>query len=152
MTDRLVRCFDFAAALLLVVAGSASVAPGQTRLLAVRPEFEVASVKPNLSGRTNFLMRPPVEGRFTATNVSLKQLIALGYELREPEVFGGPAWIGSDRYDVAAKSADSNVDTEQARVMIQRMLEDRFALKVHREKKEMPIFMLVPAKNGVSVR
>ncbi len=134
--------------LMCVFAGS--LAPGWIAL-AQKPEFEVASVKPNVSGRTNFLMRPPVGGRFTATNVTLRSLIELAYQLREPEVFGGPAWIGSDRYDVAAKAADSNVNTEQSQVMIQRMLEDRFALKVHREKKAMPIYMLVPAKNGLKI-
>ena len=131
--------YDFARWLFLTVAGSVSVAFGQPQLPATRPEFEVSSVKPNVSGRTNFLMRPSSDGRFTATNVTLKQLIALGYQLRETEVFGGPAWIGSDRYDVAAQAADRNVNTEQSRVMIQRMLEDRFALKVHREKKALPI-------------
>jgi uncharacterized protein (TIGR03435 family) len=138
-----------AGGLLLIAADS--VAVGQTQLSAVRPQLEIVSVKPNMSGRTNFLMRPPSDGRFTATNVTLKLLIALAYQLREPEIFGGPAWIGSDRYDITAKAADSNVNTEQSRVMIQRMLEDRFALKVHREKKEIPIFMLVPAKNGLKI-
>jgi uncharacterized protein (TIGR03435 family) len=126
MIHRTGRTYDFAGGLLLIAAGS--VVLGQTQLSAVRHEFEVASVKPNVSGSTNFLMRPPVDGRFMATNVTLKLLIALAYQVREPEIFGGPAWIGSDRYDVAAKAADSNVNTEQSRVMIQRMLEDRFAL------------------------
>ncbi len=142
MSNRLGRTCHFAGRLLLIAAGL-SVALGQTQLSAVHPEFEVASVKPNVSGRTNFLMRPPADGRFTATNVTLKLLIALAYQMRELEIFGGQAWIGSDRYDVAAKAADSNVNAEQSRVMIQRMLEVRFALKVHREKKEMPIYILV---------
>jgi uncharacterized protein (TIGR03435 family) len=150
MIRRLGRNCDFAGGILLVAAGSVA-SVGQTQLPAVRSEFEVASVKPNVSERTNFLMRPPVEGRFTATNVTLKLLIALAYQVREHEIFGGPAWIGSDRYDVAAKAAEGNVSTEQSRVMIQRMLEDRFALKVHREKNEMPIFTLVPAKNGLKI-
>ena len=150
MGNRPGRACHFFRGLWLIGAGSV-VLSGQTQLPAFRPEFEVASVKPNVSERTNFLMRPPVDGRFAATNVTLKLLIALAYQVREPEIFGGPAWIGSERYDVAAKAADSNVNMEQSRMMIQRMLEDRFALKVHREKKEMPIFMLVPARNGLKI-
>jgi uncharacterized protein (TIGR03435 family) len=96
-------------------------------------------------------MRPPADGKFTATNVTLRQLIALGYRFRDTEIVGGPDWIASDRYDVAAKAADGNVNADQSRVMIQRMLEDRFALKVHPEKKEMPIYSLVPVKSGLKI-
>ncbi len=56
-------------ACLLMCVFAGSLAP---RWFAFAPkvEFEVASVRPNVSGRTNFLMRPPVGGRFTATNVN----------------------------------------------------------------------------------
>jgi len=116
-----------------------------------RPEFDVASVKPNASGRNNLLMRPPVDGRFTATNVTLKMLIALAYKVRQLEISGGPAWIASDRYDINAKAADSNVSADQSRLMIQRMLEDRFKLMVHRATKEMPMYVLLPAKDGLKI-
>lgn len=117
----------------------------------VRPEFEVASVKPNLSGSANFLMRPPVDGRFTATNVTLKLLIALAYKVRQLEIVGGPAWIDSARYDVNAKAASGNANDDQSRLMLQLLLKDRFQLKVHREMKQMPVYELLPAKNGLKV-
>jgi uncharacterized protein (TIGR03435 family) len=117
-----------------------------------RPEFDVASVKPNASGSNNLLMRPPVDGRFTATNVTLKMLIALAYKVRQLEISGGPAWIASDRYDINAKAAaDSNVSADQSRLMIQRMLEDRFKLMVHHEKRQTPVYVLLPAKNGLKI-
>jgi uncharacterized protein (TIGR03435 family) len=151
MMHRLGRNCKFASGLLLVAAGSAFLASGQTTSPAARPEFEVASVKPNASGSNNLLMRPPVDGRFTATNVTLKMLIALAYKLRQPEISGGPAWIGSDRYDINAKAAAGNVSADQSRLMLQRMLEDRFKLMVHRETKEMPVYVLLPAKNGLKI-
>ncbi len=143
----MIRINHSAVRLLLIAAGSAAL--GQSP---IRPEFEVASVKPNVSGSLNFLMRPPAEGRFTATNVTLRLLTALAYRFRESEITGGPAWIGSARYDVDAKAADRNLDGDQSRVMIQHMLEDRFGLKVHIEKKERPIYTLVPAKGGLKIR
>jgi len=97
-------------------------------------------------------MRPPVDGRFTATNVSLTLLIALAYQVRQSEIFGGPAWIVSDKYDVNGKAADSNVTADQSRLMLQRLLEDRFKLMVHRETKEMPVYVLLPAKNGLKIQ
>jgi uncharacterized protein (TIGR03435 family) len=142
--------FDFARGLLLLAAGSAFVSSGQPQP-AVRPEFEVASVKPNASGSSNLLMRPPVDGRFSATNVTLKMLIALAYKMRQLEISGGPAWLASDRYDINAKAADVNISGDQSRLMLQRVLEDRFKLVVHRETRELPIYALLPAKNGLNI-
>ena len=133
---------------LIVAAGFAYSQTGEPS----RPEFDVASIKPNASGSNNLLMRPPVNGRFTATNVTLKMLIALAYKVRQLEISGGSAWIASDRYDLNAKAADSSVSADQSRLLIQRMLEDRFELMVHRETKEMPVYVLLPAKNGLKIR
>ncbi len=111
----------------------------------------MASVKPNASGSNDLLMRPPVDGRFTATNVTLKMLIALAYKVRQVEIFGGPAWITSDRYDINARAADVQVSGDQSRLMLRRMLEDRFKLMLHRETRELPAFTLLPARNGLKV-
>jgi uncharacterized protein (TIGR03435 family) len=151
MAHRFARSCKFARGLLLVIAGSAFAALGQPQSPAARPEFEVASVKLNASGSNSLLMRPPVDGRFTATNVTLQMLIALAYKVRQLEISGGAAWIASVRYDINAKAVDSNVSTDQSRLMIQRMLEDRFKLMVHRETKEMPVYALLPAKSGLKI-
>jgi uncharacterized protein (TIGR03435 family) len=66
---------------------------------APRVEFEVASIKRNLSGSRPWLV-PPAGGRFTATNVTLKLLIGLTWPQR---ISGGPSWVFTDGYDVAAK-------------------------------------------------
>jgi uncharacterized protein (TIGR03435 family) len=115
---------------------------------AARPEFEVASVKPNTSGSNMISVRPPVGGRFTATNARLKMLIGLAYNVKTAQISGGPQWLGSDGYDIAAKAADPNTNLDQLRPMLQTLLENRFQLKVHRETKEMPIYVLMLAKNA----
>jgi uncharacterized protein (TIGR03435 family) len=113
-----------------------------------RPEFEVASVKPNTSGTNMVNIRPPAGGRFTATNARLKMLIAIAYNVKNFEIFGGPAWINSDGYDVTAKAADSSIVLEQLRPLLQALLEDRFRLAVHRETKEVSLYALTIAKGG----
>lgn len=113
-----------------------------------RPEFEVASVKLNTAGNDIMMIRPPAGGRFTATNAKLKMLIGLAYNVKTFEISGGPAWIDSDGYDITAKAADANVGVEQMRPMLRTLLEDRFKLKVHREKKEVPVYALMVAKGG----
>ena len=115
---------------------------------APRPEFEVASIKPNTSGNNMIMIRPPVGGRFTATNARLKMLIGLAYKLQDYEISGGPAWINTDGYDVTAKATDSNIGIDQLRPMLQTLLEDRFQLKVHRDTKEVPVYALLAGRNG----
>jgi uncharacterized protein (TIGR03435 family) len=123
-----------------------SIGSGQTPV--PRPEFEVASVKPNTAGNNMVMIRPPAGGRFTATNARLKMLIGIAYSVKNFEISGGPAWINSDGFDVTAKAADSNISLGQLRPMLQTLLEDRFKLMVHREKKEMPVYALMVAKGG----
>jgi uncharacterized protein (TIGR03435 family) len=115
---------------------------------AARAEFEVASIKPNTSGNNLIMVRPPVGGRFTATNARLKMLIGLAYKVQNFEISGGPAWIDTEGYDVTAKAADSTIGIDQLRPMLQTLLEDRFKLAVHRETKEVPVYALLAGKNG----
>jgi uncharacterized protein (TIGR03435 family) len=115
---------------------------------AARPQFEVASIKPNTSGNNMVMVRPPVGGRFTATNARLRMLIGLAYNKQDFEISGGPAWLGSDGFDIEAKAADSSVGPDQMRPMLQKLLEDRFQLKVHREPRDVPVYALVAGKNG----
>jgi uncharacterized protein (TIGR03435 family) len=137
------------ASIALVLTGFAVVYQSRAQSPAARPEFEVASVKPNTSANNMIMIRPPVGGRFTATNVRLKMLIGLAYKLHDYEISGGPAWISSDGYDITAKAADSNIGIDQLRPMLQALLEDRFQLKAHRETKEVPVYALVvTGKNG----
>lgn len=114
-----------------------------------RAAFEVASIKPNKSGGETYL-RPTVRGTLNARNVSLRALIQSAYEVDEWQMAGGPAWIDSDKYDVEAKGPQKEGYTsfEDLQQMMQALLADRFQLKTHREKKELPMFALVVTKGG----
>jgi hypothetical protein len=104
-----------------------------------RPEFEVASIKPNHSGNFSGGVNPisfTPGGRFTATNVTLVDLIVRVYPTRRIQMQGGPGWIDSDRFDLPAKAPDSRRDMQYQDYvpMVQMLLEKRFALKMHRKK------------------
>jgi uncharacterized protein (TIGR03435 family) len=118
-----------------------------------RREFEVASIKPNNSGppliQTNRFSYSQ-GGLFKATNVTLVDIIVSGvYQTRRIQMRGGPDWIDSQRFDIAAKAdtTGGEVTPEQWTQMIQALLEDRFKLVLHRETKEMPVYALVGGKN-----
>ena len=116
-----------------------------------RPTFEVASIRPDISVRGRTIVRPPIGGRFVATKVTLETLIELAYQAKSFEISGGPGWIRSDRYNVAAKSEAPDAAPEQLLLMLQTLLEDRFKLTVHRETKEMHVYALLPAKQGLKL-
>jgi uncharacterized protein (TIGR03435 family) len=131
-----------------------SMAPVLAQTQASRPEFDVASVKRNLSGSRPWLV-PPAGGRLTATNVTLRQLIGFGWPGRFSggwlRVAGGPSWIATDGYDVSAIAPDPNVSPEVFSLMMENLLKDRFALRVHTEMREASIYALVAAKAGLKL-
>lgn len=74
-------------------------------------------------------------------------LLGFAYQVADFQISGGPGWIDSARYDVAAK-ADTNTAPAQVMPMLKSLLADRFQVKVHREIKEVPVYALVVGKNG----
>ncbi len=63
----------------------------------------------------------------------------------------GPDWLTSTRYEIDAKvpHGASRADVPQ---MLQRLLAERFGLKFHRERKEMPGYALMTARNGPKLK
>jgi uncharacterized protein (TIGR03435 family) len=113
-----------------------------------RLAFEVTSIKPNSIVIEIVKLGPPAGGRFTATNVSLKMLVMRAWKVKNFEISGGPGWIDSDRYDVAATAAESNIAEYQFKAMLQALIRDRFKFAAHRESREMPIYALLAVGNG----
>ncbi len=115
-----------------------------------QPSFEVASVRiipPDKAGYTS--ISPSGTGTFTATNVTLEVLIGMAYGINSNLVSGKQNWLESQQYDVSAKPEGAQGLTyEQLRPMLQKLLEDRFKLKIHRETKDSPGYALVIAKDG----
>jgi uncharacterized protein (TIGR03435 family) len=78
-------------------------------------------------------------------------MIQYAYNVRDFQISGGPGWIGSDRYDVAAK-AENGAHDQQTRLMLQTLLTERFQLQFHRETREGTVYALVIGKNGAKLQ
>jgi uncharacterized protein (TIGR03435 family) len=109
------------------------------------PAFEVASVKPNTSGRT--MMRGGREPRFE--NHSLRRLLQIAYRLQDYAV-SGPPWLDTASFDITAKMADGAALNQMPEML--RTLTERFKLVVHREEKEVNGFLLVVDKKGLRIQ
>src|SRR6185436_15548907 len=116
-----------------------------------KPAFDVASIKPNKSGEAAASTVFPPGGRFSAKNASLRLLIRLAYGFADYQISGGPDWTRSERFDVDAKS-DASPSVDALRSMLQRLLEDRFQLRVRRAVKQDEVYALMIAKGGMKMR
>lgn len=110
------------------------------------PAFEVASIKPNVSGDLRVSIQWSPGGRFTAINAPLRALIRDAYQLQEFELSGGPKWIDAARVDIVA-AAEGEPSAAQMRLMLKNLLADRFKLQLHTETRELPFYALVLARS-----
>lgn len=121
--------------------------------------FDVASIRPaEPDAPPSHISNPLNRSTFNAINVSLQDLMEVAYATPETRILGGADWTRFSRYDVQAKSgpeldqALQSLPLEQARLikqqMVVRLLASRFALVVHSQQTTMPVYLLVPAKNG----
>jgi uncharacterized protein (TIGR03435 family) len=116
-------------------------------------EFEVASVRPNTANDRIVTINVGPGDRFAARGYTLVLLMQRAYGVMDWNVTGGPGWIRTDRYDVAAKAnVVGNLTEEQLRPMLQRLLAERFKLRLHRASKEMAGYALVVGKGGPKLK
>lgn len=135
---------------ILLAIAAASVALAQS---STQPEFEVASIRPSAE--------PGPQGQISVglhfdgaqvhiASLTLKDYLAVAYRMRNSQI-SGPAWINSDRFDIAA-TIPPGVKEAQVPEMLQALLADRFQLKIHREKREFPVYALVLGKGPLKLK
>ena len=131
--------------------------------------FEVASIKPAAPagvGRVPMGIQMLPGGGLRASNVTVRLLLTLAYDVRDFQISGGPPWLDTQRYDIQARTGNApdtpagpeamrNMSDEQRRTVQEQMRErlrgllaDRFQLVVHRETKEQQVYSLEVAKSG----
>ena len=111
------------------------------------PSFDAVSIKRNTSGETRIRFEMP-PGRLNAVNVPLRFAIRQAYRLPESRVLGGPAWLDTDRFDIAATAAGDGITSDVIRQMLRTALAERIGLVLHNETRTMPIYSLVLANSA----
>jgi uncharacterized protein (TIGR03435 family) len=110
--------------------------------------FDVASIKLNTSGGGGgYPELAPGGRRFTATNQFMVELIMFAYDVSPLQISGIPSAFSGERYDIEAM-CDRPMTKEQLPNLLQVLLAERVHLSVHRELKEQPVYVLIPAKGG----
>lgn len=134
----------------LLLFGQAAAAPTFT--------FDVAAVKRNTSGEANGNLQMRPGGYFRAVNFNIFNLVAFAFRTQTRNLFrtqiaGLPDWTSSVRYDIDAKmnrelfdaTAEDPLRTPK---VVRALLEDRFKLRTHVEKRDQPVYDLIVPKPG----
>jgi uncharacterized protein (TIGR03435 family) len=192
MSEHVARKLDFSKKLLLTaVAAVALAAPivfGLAHATPVRAQtsgddatgsaasYSSVSIKPSAPSSANNgrdvvhsvrMMHTP-DG-FKADNVTLRAVIEEAYGIEANQVIGGPDWLGTATYDIAARiskpegvptfTSDAGVNREvlrpllaeragENRQMLQSLLADRAGLVTHQETRNLLTYALTIAESG----
>jgi uncharacterized protein (TIGR03435 family) len=86
--------------------------------------------------------------RWRSTNSTLRLLIRNAFGADYPmdgQIVGGPSWMDTDRFDILANMAPGTTSIDM-QAMVRSLLADRFKLRVHREMRELPVYVLELAR------
>ena len=108
-------------------------------------EFDVSSIKRNVSGAAGGDTRRMPDGTYTATNISIHNLLPLAWPSEDFEYRNLPDWARRDRYDVTVKPPPG-ASAAQIQGMWRALFKGRLKLEAHNETREGPIFALVLAR------
>ncbi|GGG70682.1 TIGR03435 family protein [Edaphobacter dinghuensis] len=127
--------------------GQQTASPMSPMAADAHPSFEVATIKPADPSETgNFIVgghRLVIEGQ------TVNDLISFAYAVHRKQIVNGPAWLETERFDIDGQADQPGVaNLHQVQEMLQKLLQDRFGLKLHREKRDLPIYAITLAKGG----
>lgn len=122
-------------------------------------EFEVAILKtfdpqnPNPASGPH----PPMSGgpgtsdpERISFRLDLRKLLMQAYSVRADQI-AGPDWIRGATFDIVAK-VPAGATKDQANVMLQNLLLDRFGMKIHHEMRDAPAYAMTVAKGGSKLK
>ncbi len=119
------------------------------------PQFEVATIHPSRPDERGMGRVSGDELNFSG--IPLKFLITMAWDIdpRSDDTLVAPKWIESDRIDIHAKVAESDLGSSSMRVgsnsmnfdefrpMLRELLIDRFQIKYHMEERSIDAYTLV---------
>jgi len=133
----------------LLLAGAGEAATQTPRFDA----FDVATVKRTPEREQSRIFKMEGTHRWIATNFTLKNLIALAYDLSPRTISGGPQWIESQHFNIEAVVPGEVRPTRMEQMqMLRALLVEHFALKFHHVDKEFSIYELTVAKGGAKLK
>jgi len=115
------------------------------------PDWDVVTVKPSDSDDSSSGFQ--VLGRkIFMERESVAAMVEMGYGIHRKQVAGAPDWAETERWNIEGlPNVAGHPDMRQYETLVRKVLEERFALKVHTEKHELPVYALTIAKDGATL-
>lgn len=112
------------------------------------PSFDVATVKPSDPMKRNHGFH--VSGnRVNIENQDMITMISVAYSVHPKQIVNAPDWFSSDQWVIdGVADKEGKLSVPDVQVMLQKLLADRFGLKIKREQLEIPVYALTVAKGG----
>jgi uncharacterized protein (TIGR03435 family) len=110
------------------------------------PVFEVATIK--LSDPNQRRLYSIGSTEVSAVGATVNDLIVFAYGVHARQISGAPAWVESDKFDIRGKPMDGQPNPIQFKMMLQKLLANRFQLAFHRDKKQLAVYALTVGKDG----
>ena len=124
------------------------------------PHFEVASIKPGIGPAAAARAAAAGGGKFTfpfvgvrvqpggrlIANTTLQGLILRAYGIQGYQLEGGPTWLTTDYFDIAAKAESESATEAEMNEMLKALLAERFGLRVHVETRQAAVHTLSVAR------
>jgi uncharacterized protein (TIGR03435 family) len=124
--------------------------------------WDAVSIKPHKQLDNSSTMQWTSDG-IEFRNMTLQALFLNAFDVRsESQITGYPAWVNSEHFDIQAKMDAETADQyrklkgpesgRQWRSFMRQILDERFGLKFHIEKRELPVYNLIVAKQGLKLK
>lgn len=116
-----------------------------------RLSFAAVSIKPHdpddpCRGCSGF----DAEGdRMKIRNKNASGIMQVAYAINPRQIVGAPDWFYNESFDIVCTSDTPGEPTSaQYLIMLQNLLADRFGLRFHHEKRELPVYAIEIGKAG----
>jgi len=127
---------------------SQSITPVKPMAADAHPSFEVATIKPH-DPNSNHQGFDAKGERVTARDQSVASMMMFAYGIHPTQIVGATDWVKNAQYDIEGKTnTTGEPNLSQQQEMLQKLLADRFGLRFHRDKRELPVYAIQIAKGG----
>jgi uncharacterized protein (TIGR03435 family) len=115
------------------------------RAQSASPAFDVVSVKKWSATEGAGVAFMQANGSFDRNRTTVTSLVAFAFDLQDFQIVGGPDWIRRDPFSVHAR-ASQTASVAQMKLMVQRLLRDRFDMRAHDDERQMASYALTLAR------
>ena len=117
-----------------------------------QPQFEVATIKPSDPANTSYGFHTQGH-RIFVENQTLRNIVAVAYGVHQGQIVEAPAWMDHERYDIkGVPDAPGYPNMRQMQGMLRKLLEERFQLKLRRDRRELSVYAITVAKSGAKLK